>query len=1255
MGKLIDLEGLSTFKALMDEEIEGSHEVYVGTEEPVGSNITLWVNPEGEPEDDSAAKGLLFVEGTQASSTNAWTGRLEDVDELYNGLTIAYKLPFPSNGQNVTLSLLLSETQTQAIPVYTSGGKALKKQYRNGDIIILTYYQNTWKTCDINTHIGYVSYVPESETGYDGPATGTLFLGTDEGFTPNAAGYTLLRVPSAYNWTAGSTDVTLKAYITEGYGHSTSAAYNLNVNGNTVLGENGASQILIPSGNYLMFYDGNNTIYINTLGYLPGLTATSSQSGLMSAADKNALETLQTSVSFLNGISYHICVPEEYDSETRVPNILNPVSNTLYLVPGSGSGEESLFTEWFYRNNQWEEFGNAQLNLDAAIENNQTLNEIQAELLSAVDGAYVEDGVAYFTHGDNVLFELTGIGGGGGGGGQSDSDSIVTLTNETGWTSKTVAQNSEVELSLTWSSLEQEAPTGNGTMRVTVNDAIKETRNNIPQGSFTVSVGSYLSAGSNTVIVTVIDSYGKSKKRNFIINAVEMRLTSPFDGSIVRDSAFAFPFVPYGSIVKTVHFEVDGTELPTVSVSTSGTQVSNTIPQQTHGDHTLRVWFTATIDGETVASNVLYYNILCIVPGTNTTVIASAFSTNSVPRYTTVIVPYQVYNPNSLVSNVTIQLNGNTMLEMENVGREANTFTLRMDVVGSNTITISSGGTTKTLTVNVTQSDIDVEAETQNLALYLSSAGRSNMEANPGVWTYGTGNDQISAVFTGFNFISDGWQTDDDGLVALRVKGNATLTIPYKIFAEDFRTNGKTVEIEFATRDVRNYSDVIIDCMNAGRGIQITSQDCMIASEQTSLKTQFKEEERVRVGFVIDKRNGMRLIRCFLNGILSGVAQYPTNDDFSQVSPVNITIHSTNNTVDVYTIRIYDNDLTSTQMVNNWIADTQDGALLTERFAHNNIRDAYGNIVISKLPADLPYMIIAAAELPQYKGDKKTVSGSYTDPLQPSKSFTFTNAQCDVQGTSSQYYARKNYKIKFNGGFTNPNGVTSSKYKMRDDSIAVKTFTFKADVASSEGANNVELAIAYNDACPYKTPAQEENEQVRQGIDGFPMVIFWQNTISGETSFLGKYNFNNDKGTEEVFGFEDGDESWEIKNNTSDRVIWKNADYTGDDWLNDFEARYPDTDPPYTDATQLAEFASWIKSTDPTEATNNALSPSVNYSGTTYTVDSAEYRRAKFRNELSDYVEVDSALFYYIFTELFLMVDSRAKNAFPSFMGTEIV
>jgi len=376
-------------------------------------------------------------------------------------------------------------------------------------------------------------------------------------------------------------------------------------------------------------------------------------------------------------------------------------------------------------------------------------------------------------------------------------------------------------------------------------------------------------------------------------------------------------------------------------------------------------------------------------------------------------------------------------------------------------------------------------------------------------------------------------------------------------------------------------------------------------------------------------------------------------------------------------------------MVTNRIADIQNVDEMLSAYLRNDIYDSSGKVVIDKLPKDLPYMIITCAQLPQFKGDKKKCSGRFVDPVHPERCFSWTNADIDVQGTSSQYYARKNYKIKFKKAvITLPDGTETTKYAIREGSLPVSTFCFKADVASSEGCNNVELVRLYDMSCPYKTPAQEENEAIHQGIDGFPMVIFWSNgTVA---SFLGKYNFNVDKGAEEFFGFAEGDESWEIKNNTSDRVLWKSNDYDSmgvdDDghgikaWLLDFEARFPDTDPAYNDPAQLKAFSDWIITTNPDTATNNSLPAPVTYSTTvaqhiatedpdtgaisyrevlvpmdvTFDKDSAEYRLAKFKAELGDYMEVEDAKFYYLFTELFLMIDSRAKNMFPSFVGTAI-
>ena len=895
----------------------------------------------------------------------------------------------------------------------------------------------------------------------------------------------------------------------------------------------------------------------------------------------------------------------------------------------------------------------------------QDYASLELLLSGKVDGAYVENDALYLTsNGEVVAGPFSGFGGGGSGGGGSapTNTAVITLENTSGFVSRTVAAGGDCVLSISWSSIEDEMPTGAGSLTVKVNGVSKAVID-IPQGAVTVNVGSYISAGSNTVQLMVTDSYGNSRVKNFTITVVELTLSSSFDDSTVQSGVLVFPYTPYGAVSKTVHFFIDGTEQESVTTSVSGRQQSYIVEQQAHGAHSLRVYLEATINGNTVRSNELYYEAIWARISESTPVIASSYNAASVMQFSTVNIPYTVYTPSSQMSDVTIEVNGSVVSSVS-VDRSRQVFSYRFDNAGAKSIAIRTGAVSKTIALTITPADIDCHAETENLALYLSSAGRSNNEAVPGAWTYGTGQDEISCTFSNFNFKSDGWMLDSDGITALRVSGSARLAIPYKPFAQDFRTTGKTIEIEFAARDVLDYDAVILSCVNQGRGISMTAQSCILSSEQSSISMSFKEEEHVRVGFVIEKRSGFRRIYCYINGVMSGVVQYPDGDDFSQVIPADITIGSSYCTMDVYCIRIYDNDLSAQQMEENWIADTQDGALMLERYERNNVRDAYGNVVISMLPNDLPYMIIECAELPQYKGDKKTVSGSYTDPLNPSKSFTFTGAQLDVQGTSSQYYERKNYKIKYRNGIVNASGNAENTYQLRSTSIPTSTFCFKADVASSEGANNVELAILYNDACPYSTPTQALDERVRQGIDGFPMVIFWSDTSTGSTSFLGKYNFNNDKSTEEVFGFSEGDESWEVRNNTSDRVLWKSDDYTStiidEDsnvvpaWLADFEARYPDTDPAYEDPAQLQEFATWVKSTDPTQATDEALLESATYDGTTYTTDSAAYRKAKFKAELSDYVELDSALFYYLFTELFLMVDSRAKNMFPSFIGTSL-
>ena len=830
--------------------------------------------------------------------------------------------------------------------------------------------------------------------------------------------------------------------------------------------------------------------------------------------------------------------------------------------------------------------------------------------------------------------------GGSGGGGGVNLEYTISLTNLLESRVISVASGSSVVLKFNYTSVDSGGLNdGAGIGKLTV-DGITKHSFSVVQGENTLDITSFLNSGENTVRVRVENSEASSKTLSYTVSVISATITSTFDNSSPFTSDVTFPFITYGNVEKTVHYKLDGTELGTLVVTTSGRQSSVTIPASklSHGAHYIEVYFTCTVEGTAITSNTLYYEFMYVVSGNNTPIIIAKEWSREVNQYDTVLIKWMAYTPNSLTTNIVKKVNGNIVGEVS-VDRTEQVWSYRADTVTSDgfiPLSLVSGDVVKEIRFHVTARTIDVEQTTADMVLYLSSYGRTNTEENPATWVYNS----VSSVFSGFNFASDGWQLDEDNVTVLRLSGDARLTIPVNMFSSDARNTGKTIEIEFATRDVMNYDAVIMSCMSGGRGLQFTAQKASLIFGQSEIGTQYKENEHVRLSFVIEKSSENRLMLCYINGILSGAIQYPTTEDFIQTSPVGISVGSNDCGIDLYCIRVYDNNLTRYQILDNWIYDTQVGSEKLDRYTRNNIYNEYGEVVIKNLPADLPYLIIEGAELPQYKGDKKTVSGSYTDLMNPSKSFTFEGAQIDVQGTSSQFYARKNYKLKFKNGFT-VNGVASNTYAMRDDSIPTDTFTFKADVASSEGANNVELARLYNDTCPYKTPPQIADSRVRQGIDGFPIVVFWNN--GSTTTFIGKYNFNNDKGTEEVFGFANGDESWEVRNNTSDRVLFKSVDFSGTDWLKDFESRYPED---YTDSTKLFAFASWVNSTDRDGATGRQLSPTVTYDGVTYEHDTQEYRLAKFKAELANHASVDAMLFNYIFTEIFLMVDNRAKNAF---------
>lgn len=952
----------------------------------------------------------------------------------------------------------------------------------------------------------------------------------------------------------------------------------------------------------------------------------------------------------------------------------------------------------------------------------------------SVSNGYVgDDGCLYLTNAAGAvvvgpLGPFAGGGGEGGGGGGGQAYSRITLENAIpgGERSFTITEDDPAIIKIRWASTDVDSgeDTGSGTLKVYRTGALLYSKT-VAQGDVEIDVTEYIKSGDNDFRVSIVDINNQTRSLVFNFTQVALSIRSDFDSTRTFIGDIDYSCVPYGGFPKRVIYELDGDIIYTSGIiNSSGVRASHSIPAQSHGYHKLKVWVEATVNnGSTVKSDVLYYELLCAETNNANTVIASNFQVEEAVQYTPLPIEFRVYSSRSTSVDATITIkttdeNGvvNTTESQLTVGRGSNTFNYRPDVVGDAEITIRANEASRTFNITVTESDIKAKPTTDSMVLYLSSAGRSNSERNPATWTY----NGVTTSFSNFNWVSSGWNADEDGEIGLQLINDARAVVGYKPHEVDWKNSGKTIEIEFRSHTVRDYDAKIIQCYVDGRGFYITPTKFVLQYVGGSIEAPFKENEHITIAVTVEKYTTSfhcyRLVRLYINGICSAVVQYPTSAIFNQTTPAMISIGSNDAGVTVYKFRIYNSELTRRQVVDNWIADTKSIEKMLVRYTRNNIYDDNGNIVLSKLPVETPYLIISTSQtLPTKKKDPAIlVSGYFIWPEHPEKSFSFYDGQLTVQGTSSEGYDIKNWKLKFaNGFYLLASGETISKFKMAENSVGINKPCLKADYASSESANNVVLVQLYNDISVYRTPHQQVEDykadheagyeplDIRQGVDGFGMMMFQATDndlrskvransldLTGiadlDVTFMGKYNFNNDKGNEDVFGFTEGDESWEWKVNSGgivnmlDGVMddWEaeTVDEGGNVtkvWKTQIEARYPEDNEDYSNVKAFIDF---VKSTDVVTPLKSdayltaAQKAAINAESDTSAKEALEnqykeefkmVRLQKFHQQIGNWIELRAFAFNFIFKEFFLMIDNWVKNAFWTIMkdtvnGTEV-
>lgn len=745
-------------------------------------------------------------------------------------------------------------------------------------------------------------------------------------------------------------------------------------------------------------------------------------------------------------------------------------------------------------------------------------------------------------------------------------------------------------------------------------------------------VDKYLQEGANDIVINIVgDISGLSTSIGVTFQVVNLVLDTHYELSSVYDlsnKSYAIVEVPFtlsGYGTKIMEWYVDGEALAfvkdddeVVDVTTTRTKYI-TISNLAQGTHSLQVRAYTVVNGEQFFTDTFYYDMI-VYTGVNQELIISVSAVipsmygvlksgeqlkiyNAV-QYETYTLKFATYSPTSASSTlVSINVNNDEVGVVSSINGIENEFRYIPTTYGSKTLILRASGKEYIVPMIIGKTSMNIDEITTALALDFNASGRSNNSTNKDSWSFGN----YKGTFNGFNWNeTSGWVNG-----RLEMNAGSSLAIDYAPLATQPTSTGKTIEIEWMTKNVTNDNAVICDLRGEnGVGILITATKVsMTSADGVTIDTEYKSDETVRIGFVINKVSGVanqKMSFIYSNGILSRGEKWEVNDNYNSDKQI-LFSSTTEAEVSLKSIRIYDMALTSDQILNNYTLYRDTVAEMLEVYHRNDIYiDGTTTFSPDKMMSRLPVMIVTG-DIPTLENtsDKDTqivVDIEYNNLQNPSKSFKMKGAAMRPQGTSSMGYPKKNFRIytqKVDGTVlydANGNVVEDKLYAFSEKAQPVDCWCLKADYAESSGTHNTGIARLWNDALinaqvegeyVCRTEAQKAaievgyEYDVRTTIDGFPILLFYRPTENDNVIFIGKYNFNNDKSTESVFGFKgipnfnnEKMQCWEVLNNGNALALFTTVDGFDEGWAEAFESRYPDTKTPYTG--DLKAFCEWM-------------------------------------------------------------------------------
>ena len=659
----------------------------------------------------------------------------------------------------------------------------------------------------------------------------------------------------------------------------------------------------------------------------------------------------------------------------------------------------------------------------------------------------------------------------------------------------------------------------------------------VPEGNYTWKIGSKVIAsgiatyGENTFdatdfatttsqkfVLTITDDAGSLVTKSWTVQKVDLRLDSTFSDAYGYQNDVTFNYTPYGSIQKDIHFILDGEKLGTVTTSTSGIPTSYTIPAQTHGSHLLEVYMTATINNTLIESNHVYKDILWQESTSDVPIIGCATQTIDAVQYNTVNIKYTVLDPNTETPKVTWSIDGKLVSEETLTEKDAYgyyTFSYKANNAGTFVFTISCGeAEPKVITVKVEELNISVSPVTAGLEFDFNPVGYSNSSADR-LWS---NNNVTMSVSDNFDWVNGGYQIDENGDQYFCVKAGTNAVINYNLFADDPKKTGKEFKVIFRTKNIRKRDTSFLTCIDNNIGIDMKVEHATVYNSGGALKSDYCEDTIIEYEFNINKDTDMPIVMSYEDGAPSKPCEYTETSSFKQSSPKPITIGSEDCDVFIYRMKAYSISLTDTDIKNNFIADARNADEIIARYTRNNIYNDDGKLVstsasgdfsvdaLMKAAPDLRYIFL---EVPQFTNDKDnkiddcTVYFRYPAGTRPQDNWTCTGVRHRGQGTSSNLYGYSGRNIDLcmdrdESLFTwideEGNTVESSTITLTDTSVPTDYLNIKVNIASSENANNAQLARRFNEYQPFLRYARKKDSKVKDTMEFYNCVVFIRET-----------------------------------------------------------------------------------------------------------------------------------------------------------------